>query len=62
MATTNKESSVQECEDYIEQHAIQSILKEAIAKLCQERPNNPFRFLRDYFEALNKVLFPLLTS
>ena len=51
----SKEGSVQEYEEYISQHGIHAILKEAVAKLCQERPANPFRYLRDYFEALDKV-------
>lgn len=50
----NKEASVQECEEYIEQHGIHGILKEAIAKLCQDRPQNPMKYLRDYFDSLNK--------
>lgn len=55
MATTGKEGSALEYEEYIEKHGIQGILKEAVAKLCQERPPNPYRFLRDYFDALDKV-------
>lgn len=55
MATTGKEGSALEYEEYIEQHGIQAVLKEAVAKLCQERPANPYRYLRDYFESLDKV-------
>ncbi|XP_003387676.1 PREDICTED: cAMP-dependent protein kinase type I-alpha regulatory subunit-like [Amphimedon queenslandica] len=54
MATTGKEGSALEYEEYIEQHGIQAVLKEAVAKLCQERPANPYRYLRDYFESLDK--------
>ena len=54
MATT-KETSVQECEEYIEQHGIQGLLKEVIAKLCQERPPNPYRFLSNFFDKLDKA-------
>ena len=52
---SNKEATVQECEEYIEHHGIHGILKDAIAKLCQERPQNPMKYLRDYFDSLNKV-------
>ena len=47
--------SVQDCEDYIEQHGVQAILKECIAKICQSRPERPYRWLREYFEKLEKV-------
>ncbi len=47
--------SVQDCEDYIEQHGVQAILKECIAKICQTRPERPYRWLREYFEKLEKV-------
>ena len=52
------QASVQECEDYIEQHGIQGILKECIAKICQERPGKPYAWFRDYFEKLEKVSSP----
>ena len=52
---SGKEGTVQECEDYVEKHGIQTILKECIAKLCQERPDNPYKYLREYFEKLEKV-------
>ena len=52
---TGKEGSVQECEEYVEKHGIQGILKDCIAKLCQERPANPYKYLREYFEKLEKV-------
>ncbi len=51
----NKESSVQDCEEYIEQHGIQRILQEAIVKICQDRPQNPMKYLRDHFDTLYKV-------
>jgi hypothetical protein len=52
---SNRESSAQEYEEYIEQHGIHALIKEVVAKLCQEKPANPYRFLRDYFDALDKV-------
>ena len=51
MATT----TMQDCEDYVEQKGIQGILKECIAKICQERPDNPYKWFREYFEKLEKV-------
>ena len=48
-------ATVQECEDYIEKNGIQTILKECIAKICQERPDRPFKWLREHFEKLEKV-------
>ena len=55
MATEGKSVNVAECEEYVEQHGIQTLLKECISVLCQERPANPYRWLRDYFERLDKV-------
>ena len=49
------QASVQECEAYIEQHGIQAILKECIAKICQERPAKPYKWLREYFVTLAMV-------
>lgn len=54
MATEEKAVNVTECEDYVEQHGIHALLKDCIAHLCQERPANPYRWLRDYFEKLDK--------
>lgn len=51
------QASVQECEAYIEQHGIQAILKECIAKICQERPAKPYKWLREYFVSLANVSF-----
>lgn len=51
-------ATVQDCEDYIEQNGIQAILKECIAKICQERPDRPFKWLREYFEKLEKEHSP----
>lgn len=48
------QASVQECEAYIEQHGIQAILKECIARICQDRPAKPYKWLREYFEKLDK--------
>lgn len=48
------EVTVQECEDYVQKHQIQPLLKAAIEVLCKERPENPIKFLKEYFERLDK--------
>ena len=56
MATPGGQSgsvSVEECEEYIEKHGIQVLLKECIAKICQEQPSNPYKWLAAYFSALD---------
>lgn len=47
--------SVQECEEFIQQHGIQAILKECIVRICQDRPGNPYKWLREYFDKLERV-------
>lgn len=57
MATSTPQpgtASVEECEDYIEKHGIQGLLKDCIAKICQEQPANPYKWLAAYFNALDK--------
>ncbi|XP_046862803.1 cAMP-dependent protein kinase type I-beta regulatory subunit-like isoform X2 [Xenia sp. Carnegie-2017] len=46
--------AVRQCEEYIETHNIQPILKESIFQLCMLKPSNPYKFLREYFEKLEK--------
>ena len=48
------EITVQECEEYVQKHQIQGLLKTAIEVLCRERPENPARFLKEYFERMDK--------
>ena len=55
MASGEEEHSLKEVEAYVKKHDIQQILKEAIVQLCISRPENPFTFLKDYFEKLEKV-------
>ena len=50
-----KQASVQDCEDYIQVHNIQPILKECIVKICQEKPANPYKWFRMYFDKLERV-------
>lgn len=47
--------AMRQCEDYVERHNIQSILKECIFQLCISKPADPYKFLREYFEKLEKV-------
>lgn len=61
MATSTAQSgsaSVEDCEDYIEKHGIQGILKECIAKICQEQPGNPYKWLSAYFSSLDVKKVP----
>jgi cAMP-dependent protein kinase regulator len=51
----DEEQSLRECEDYVQKHNIQGILKEAIVQLCVVRPTNPVGFLREYFQRLERV-------
>ena len=46
---------IQECEEYVKKHKIQTVLKDAIVELCINKPENPYRFLRDHFDKLEKV-------
>ena len=56
MASGGEEDhSLKEVEYYVKKHDIQQVLKEAIVQLCISRPENPFGFLREYFERLEKV-------
>ena len=38
--------AMRQCEDYVERHNIQSILKECIFQLCISKPADPYKFLR----------------
>ena len=51
----DEEQSLRECEQYVQKHNIQGLLKECIVQLCINRPENPVRFLREHFERLEKV-------
>ena len=50
-----EERSLRECEDYVQRHNVQQILKDCIVQLCVARPDNPISFLREYFQKLEKV-------
>ncbi|XP_015752967.1 PREDICTED: cAMP-dependent protein kinase type I-alpha regulatory subunit-like isoform X2 [Acropora digitifera] len=46
--------ALRQCEVYVEKHNIQAILKDCIVQLCIKKPDNPHRFLKEYFEKLEK--------
>ena len=50
-----EERSLRECEDYVQRHNVQQILKDCIVQLCVARPANPITFLKEYFQKLEKV-------
>ena len=47
--------NLKDVESYVKKHDIHYILKDCIIKLCSSRPDNPYRFMREYFETLEKV-------
>lgn len=55
MESSNEEQSLRECEDYVQRHQIQQILKDCIVQLCVAKPQNPISFLREYFQKLERV-------
>ncbi|KAG1706988.1 cAMP-dependent protein kinase regulatory subunit [Nymphon striatum] len=54
-ATTEEEQSLRDCEAYVQKHNIQQILKDSIVQLCVTRPENPIRFLKEYFQKLERL-------
>lgn len=52
---SEEEQSLRECEQYVQKHNIQQLLKDCIIQLCTARPDRPMAFLRDYFGKLEKV-------
>ena len=53
-ANDAEEQSLRECENYVQKHNIQQVLKDCIVQLCVSHPDNPIVFLRDYFDKLDK--------
>jgi len=49
-----EERSLRECEDYVQRHNVQQILKDCIVQLCVARPQNPITFLKEYFQKLEQ--------
>ena len=54
-ASFEEEQSLRECEEYVQRHNIQQVLKDCIVQLCVGRPENPISFLREYFQKLERV-------
>lgn len=54
-ANLEEEQSLRECEEYVQRHNIQQVLKDCIVQLCVGRPENPISFLREYFQKLERV-------
>ncbi|XP_031561310.1 cAMP-dependent protein kinase type I-alpha regulatory subunit-like [Actinia tenebrosa] len=46
--------ALRQCEIYVEKHNIQGVLKDCIVQLCISKPENPYRFFKEYFEKLEK--------
>ncbi|XP_076682726.1 protein kinase, cAMP-dependent, regulatory subunit type 1 isoform X1 [Andrena cerasifolii] len=53
-ANLEEEQSFRECEEYVQRHNIQQVLKDCIVQLCVGRPENPISFLREYFQKLER--------
>uniref|UniRef100_A0A8D3EE99 cAMP-dependent protein kinase type I-alpha regulatory subunit n=1 Tax=Scophthalmus maximus TaxID=52904 RepID=A0A8D3EE99_SCOMX len=52
--SSEEEQNLRECEQYVQKHNIQQLLKDCIIQLCTSRSERPMAFLRDYFERLEK--------
>lgn len=50
-----EERCLHECENYIQNHNIQLLLKDCIVQLCVNKPENPVIFLKQYFQKLERV-------
>ena len=50
-----EEQSLKECENYVQKHKIQQMLKDCIVQLCINKPDHPIKFLREHFEKLETV-------
>uniref|UniRef100_A0AAY4CRC4 cAMP-dependent protein kinase type I-alpha regulatory subunit n=1 Tax=Denticeps clupeoides TaxID=299321 RepID=A0AAY4CRC4_9TELE len=53
-SSSEEERSLRECEQYVQKHNIQQLLKDCIVQLCTARPDRPLAFLREYFDRLEK--------
>lgn len=55
MDSMEEEQCLHQCENYIQNHNIQTLLKDCIVQLCLHKPENPVVFLRQYFQKLERV-------
>ena len=44
-------------ETYMKKHKIHFAIKDSIVQLCVRCPDNPYAFLRDYYDNIEKVLY-----
>ncbi|CAN0214606.1 unnamed protein product [Lampetra fluviatilis] len=49
-----EEQALRECEAYVQKHRVQQMLKDCIVTMCIAKPERPLRFLKEYFEKLDK--------
>ncbi|KAJ1129431.1 hypothetical protein NDU88_007801 [Pleurodeles waltl] len=52
--SSDEERSLRECENYVQKHNIQQVLKDCIVHLCTSKPDKPLAFLKEHFERLEK--------
>ncbi|CAL8239763.1 unnamed protein product [Gadus morhua 'NCC'] len=52
--SSDEERSMRECEQYVQKHNIQQLLKDCIVQLCSSRSDRPMAFLKEYFDRLEK--------
>ncbi|XP_056461021.1 cAMP-dependent protein kinase type I-alpha regulatory subunit-like [Gadus chalcogrammus] len=52
--SSDEERSMRECEQYVQKHNIQQLLKDCIVQLCTSWPDRPMAFLKEYFDRLEK--------
>lgn len=45
----NVESLLQQCEDYVNEHDIMSLIRQSLHHLCIHQPDDPVHFLKQYF-------------
>ncbi|KAG8509957.1 cAMP-dependent protein kinase type I-beta regulatory subunit [Galemys pyrenaicus] len=50
----DEDESLKGCELYVQKHSVQQVLKDCIVHLCIAKPDRPMKFLREYFEKLEK--------
>lgn len=50
-----EDEGLRSCELYVQRHGVQQVLRDCVVHLCVARPDRPMRFLREHFEAREKV-------
>ncbi|PAA93613.1 hypothetical protein BOX15_Mlig016081g2 [Macrostomum lignano] len=60
MNTSAEEAHLKDVESYLEKHGVQKVLKECIVQLCTVQPDNPFEYIKEYFDKVDKdrILMP----